>query len=203
VNLRGKQLLLLASASPRRRELLERVGIALCVCPVEVDETVRAGESADAYLERIVEDKRVAARALPEAGTCAALLVADTAVIVDGVILGKPADDDEAEAMLAALAGRAHTVATRFCAAAEEHVHAQTVETRVWFRHLDAATRRAYVRSGEGQDKAGSYAIQGVGAMFVRRIEGSYTNVVGLPLCEVIEALEALGVIAPWPVEAT
>jgi nucleoside triphosphate pyrophosphatase len=122
-------------------------------------------------------------------------------VIDDGDILGKPADADEAEGMIARLAGRTHEVWTRFAIARVEGgdrrevrvAHAETVITRVTFRALTPAKIRAYAESGEGLDKAGAYAVQGLGAGIVARIEGSYTNVVGLPACEVIVALEALG----------
>ncbi len=190
--------LLLASGSPRRRELLARVGVPLEVRPVAVDEAVRPGEAAEAYLSRVVDDKRRAALAVLSATRCRALLVADTAVVCAGEILGKPAGDDDAARMLRRLAGRDHEVSTRF-ALAGAATHAATVTTRVWFRPLDDAHIARYVASGEGRDKAGGYAIQGIGAMLVRRVEGSYSNVVGLPLCEVIEALQALGWIGALP----
>lgn len=183
--------LVLASASPRRRALLERVGVPLVVRPVDVDEAVRPGEGAYAYLERVVADKAAAARRAAPGGL---MLVADTSVIVDGEVLGKPGDDDEARAMVGRLQGREHEVATRF---ALGDAHAETVRTRVWFRPLADPQIRRYVATGEGRDKAGAYGIQGVGAMLVSRIEGSYTNVVGLPLAEVIVALEGLGWTGP------
>ena len=185
--------LVLASASPRRRELLERVGVPLVVRPTDVDEALHSGEDAYAYLERVVADKSAAARrTLPEGW----LLVADTSVIVDGEVLGKPGDDDEARAMVGRLQGREHEVATRFALSGGGE-HAETVRTRVWFRRLNEGQIDRYVATGEGRDKAGAYGIQGVGAMLVSRIDGSYTNVVGLPLAEVIVALEALGWTGP------
>lgn len=185
--------LVLASASPRRRELLERIGVPLVVRPVDVDEAVRPGEGAFAYLERVVADKAGAARAAHPDGV---LLVADTSVIVDGEVLGKPGNDDEARVMIQRLQGREHEVATRFAISAEAEV-SETVRTRVWFRPLNAEQIARYVATGEGGDKAGGYGIQGVGAMLVARIDGSYTNVVGLPLAEVVVALEALGWTGP------
>lgn len=179
--------LILASASPRRRELLARVGLRLAVAPVDVDEAVLVGESPDAYLERVVEEKRVAA-----AGHEEGLLVADTSVIVGDDILGKPADDEEAAEMIRRLAGSWHRVATRFCLDHQGRRHAETVSTQVRFRALDEEEVRAYAATGEGKDKAGAYGIQGIGAMLVERIEGSYTNVVGLPLAEVVVAMRAL-----------
>lgn len=181
--------LVLASASPRRRELLERVGVPLIVRPVDVDETPRPHEEAHAYLERVVADKAAAARSAYPEGL---LLVADTSVIIDGEVLGKPDSDDEARVMMERLQGRGHEVATRF-ALADASTVVQTVRTRVWFRPLNAEQIARYVATGEGSDKAGGYGIQGVGAMLVARVEGSYTNVVGLPLAEVVVALEALG----------
>jgi septum formation protein len=185
---------LLASASPRRRELLERAGVVIVVRAVEVDESARVGEAADDYLLRIVAAKLAAARALGEAAGAAAILVADTAVVLDGRILGKPTDDEDARGMVRALAGRRHRVATRYALARGADEASETVSTEVEFRTLDDGQVARYVATGEGRDKAGAYAIQGIGAMLVRRIDGSYTNVVGLPLCEVIEALERLGV---------
>ena len=163
--------------------------------PVDVDETLRPDEEAHAYLERVVADKAAAARSAHPEGL---LLVADTSVIVDGEVLGKPDSDDAARVMMERLQGRGHEVATRFAIAAARTV-AQTVCTRVWFRPLNAEQIARYVATGEGSDKAGGYGIQGVGAMLVTRVEGSYTNVVGLPLAEVVVALEALGWKGPCP----
>lgn len=206
--------LLLASGSPRRREILTNLGIPTLVTPVNVDESLLGGESADAYLVRIVGAKLAAGskpfgkmdRLVPRGDTlqgvniaaaAGAVLVADTSVIDDGAVLGKPCNDDEAEAMIARLAGRTHEVWTRFAIGAPEApartLHEETVTTRVTFRPLSSDRVRAYVASGEGSDKAGAYAIQGRGAGFVARIEGSYSNVVGLPACEVMVALERLG----------
>lgn len=192
------QPLLLASGSPRRREILAQLGVPIVVRAVNADETVLAGEAARTYLERIVGVKLSAAFDVPEAREVTTVLVADTSVIVDGDILGKPVDADEAAAMIGRLAGRSHEVWTRFAigdAASRAVLHAETVETVVTFRALSAARVRAYAESGEGLDKAGGYAVQGLGAGIVSRIEGSYTNVVGLPACEVAQALERLGLV--------
>jgi septum formation protein len=205
--------LLLASGSPRRREILASLGVPTLVTAVDIDERVYANEVAEAYLVRIVSAKLEAASApfavalnqqkgdtlqgVNIASAAGAVLVADTSVIVDGAILGKPVSPDDAEQMIARLAGRTHEVWTRFAIGAAESpsrvLHAQTVKTAVTFRPLTAARVRAYVASGEGTDKAGAYAIQGRGSGLVSRIEGSYSNVVGLPACEVIVALENLG----------
>ncbi len=193
--------LLLGSGSPRRRELLTQVGLPIVVRPVAVDESVGHGEEADAYLARVVADKgRAAAVALAE-GAYAACLVADTVVLSEGRILGKPSDDRESAAMIRALAGREHVVATRFeLAAADGERVVETVTTRVWFRPLADAQVERYVATGEGRDKAGAYAIQGIGALLVERIEGDYANVVGLPLCAVIRAMETLELIDACPI---
>jgi nucleoside triphosphate pyrophosphatase len=194
--------LVLGSASPRRREILDRLGVAFVVSPARVDESVRPPESADAYLARVARAKLDAVRtALPGGlrASAAALLVADTSVILDGAILGKPADAEEARAMIEALAGRVHEVKTLFLLAPAEGdgapLHAQTVTTRVFFRALVDGEASAYAASGEGMDKAGGYAAQGRAAAFIERIEGSYTNVVGLPACELVVALRALGLV--------
>jgi len=194
-----KSPLLLGSASPRRREILANVGVPIVVRPADVDEATREGESPDAYLERVVAAKLEAVRGAAAGVEAAAILVADTSVIEGGVILGKPASIDEAAHMIARLAGKTHEVHTRFAIGvldAGDALHAETVVTRVTFRPLGAAHVRAYAESGEGMDKAGAYAVQGRGAALVSRIEGSYSNVVGLPACEVVVALERLGLLA-------
>jgi septum formation protein len=208
--------LLLASGSPRRREILHQLRIPhLVAAPSGVDETVREGEHAGAYLERVVRAKLDAAcavfgpteaamgdtlRGVNVAAASAAVLVADTSVIVDGAVLGKPGSLAEAESMIAQLAGRTHEVWTRFAIGAPTNeakfLHAETVVTRVTFRALAPERIRRYAESGEGDDKAGGYAVQGLGAALVSRIEGSYTNVVGLPAAEVVVALENLGLLS-------
>lgn len=201
--------ILLGSGSPRRREILANLRIAFVVHVAPADETIHEGEDPAAYLERVVVAKLQAVAevygpasvAPAEVRATSAVLVADTSVIDDGAILGKPADADEAEVMIARLAGRTHEVWTRFAigrvtGTAVAVVHAETVITRVTFRALTPARIRAYAESGEGLDKAGGYAVQGLGAGIVARVEGSYTNVVGLPACELLVALEGLG-LAP------
>ncbi len=192
--------LLLASASPRRSELLRAAVVPIVVAPVDVDESARPSEEPDAYLERIVGAKLGAARAAP-APPHAAVLVADTIVVVDGRMLAKPVDDDEALEMVLALSGRAHRVSTRYAVApagGADH-REETVTTRVFVRGVGEAWGRRYVATGEGRDKAGAYAIQGIFSAAVTRIEGSYSNVVGLPVAEVIVALEELGLLPDHP----
>lgn len=202
--------LVLGSGSPRRREILGNLRVPFVVHVAPADESTRPGEDAGAYLHRVVRAKLEAvchafAAGAPEVLAAvvrgaSAVLVADTSVIDAGAILGKPASEAEAEAMIARLAGRTHEVWTRFAIGAAESparvLHEETVVTRVTFRPLTPARIRAYAESGEGSDKAGAYAVQGLGAGLVSRIEGSYMNVVGLPACEVLVALESLG-LAP------
>jgi len=179
--------LILASASPRRRELLERVGLALEVRPADVDETPLPGEAPRAYVARVARAK---AQAIARPG--AWVLAADTTVTIDGAILGKAADGPEAAAMLRRLSGRVHEVITGFTLlgdAARDEVVASEVELVA----LDEPTIAAYVASGEWRGKAGAYAIQGIAAAFVRSVRGSVTNVIGLPLVEVLDALRAVG----------
>ena len=186
--------LLLGSASPRRREILGVLGVPHIVAPQEVDETRLQGEPADAYLIRIVALKRDRALTMFDEKKHAGVLVADTSVIVDGDVLGKPGDDvAEGRAMIARLAGREHEVHTRFCLATGQRDISETVVTAVVFRALTEARIARYVDSGEGRDKAGGYAIQGLASGFVSEIRGSYTNVVGLPASNVLAALEQLG----------
>jgi septum formation protein len=194
--------LVLGSASPRRRELVALLGVDFVVRSASADESVLPGEPAPDYVRRVTLAKLQAVRdSLREEplGEVAGILVADTTVVApDGTPLGKPRDDEDARAILEQLAGKTHHVSTHFALASgggdgnRVPVLAQTVTTRVAFRALSAAEIRAYVASGEGRDKAGSYAIQGRAAAFVERIEGSVTNVVGLPLCEVLVAMRAL-----------
>jgi len=193
--------LLLGSASPRRREILATLGLPITVVSVDVDERVLPGEAPAAYLERIVSDK-LGAASLRARGV-GAVLVADTSVILGDRALGKPSDEAEARDMLRSLSGREHEVWTRFALASgadpARAVHAETVRTRVFFRALDDAEIDGYAATGEGLDKAGAYAIQGIGSFAVERIEGSYSNVVGLPACEVVVALRRAGLLGRFP----
>src|SRR5262249_52914030 len=145
------------------------------------------------YLARITDKKLKAVAAKEPARDAGAILVADTTVILEGQILGKPADQEEARSMLRALSGRGHQVSTRFAIASPDEparaIHAETVSSAVFFRPLSEAEIEAYAATGEGLDKAGAYAIQGIGGFAVARVEGSYPNIVGLPVCEVILAL--------------
>jgi septum formation protein len=163
----------------------------------DADESVVPGERCDIYVERVVEAKLEAAAALlPERPECPAVLVADTVVVVDGAILGKPADAAESASMIARLSGRSHDVSTRFAVRDREgRAVRATVTTSVDVVALSAADVARYVATGEGLDKAGAYAIQGGFAFAVRAIRGSYSNVVGLPLAEVVESLRTLALL--------
>lgn len=184
--------LFLASRSPRRAELLHQVGVTFEVVDVEVDESVRAGELPRDYVLRLARAKALAAAAsVPHA---AAVLAADTTVTVDGAIFGKPADAADARRMLERLSGSWHEVLTAVALVHAGACDARVVSTRVQFRELDPAVIAAYWASGEPADKAGGYGIQGLGGGLVRRIEGSYGAVVGLPLCETLELLETAGI---------
>jgi len=196
----------LGSASPRRRAVLEGVGILVRVVSAPVDEDPSADETPAAYLERIVLAKLHAAARASRGVYVSGLLVADTIVLVDGRILGKPSGVEEATRMLSSLSGRSHEVRTRFALGSAANgeppaalLWAETVVTTVWFRALDADEIARYAATGEGLDKAGAYGIQGIGAFAVARIDGSYANVVGLPICEVVVALKHVGLIGPFP----
>jgi septum formation protein len=191
--------LLLASASPRRRELLERVGVSLRVSAPNVDETPYPGEVATDYVRRMAMDKMVTARSTPEATPDLPVLAADTIVILRGEILGKPRDRDDAAAMLQRLAGHRHEVTTAYRIAFGPREIERAVTTTVAFRLLDPRELEAYLACDEWQGKAGAYAVQGVAAAFVSELRGSLTNVVGLPLSEVVADLRALGALPGYP----
>lgn len=185
--------LYLASASPRRRELLAQLKLEVLLLPQQVDETPRAGEAPDDCALRLAADKARAALADPGCRLDLPVLAADTVVVCDGQLLGKPKSLEDAASMLRRLSGRQHQVLTAVAIADSQHLETVCVSTSVSFRQLDDEEVFAYWHSGEPQDKAGAYAIQGLGAMFVSRIEGSYSNVVGLPLYETVQLLTAFG----------
>lgn len=183
-------ILILASASPRRRELLQAAGIPHLVRPVEVDESHQTGEPAAAYVARVAALKaELAASRWPDA----VVLAADTAVAVDATVLGKPRDAAEASRMLRLLSGRAHDVVTGVDVRGPAGARAFVERTRVVLADLSAADLAWYVATGEPMDKAGAYAIQGLASRFVTAIEGSYANVVGLPVAGVVRALREIG----------
>ncbi len=176
----GEGKIVLASQSPRRAELLRAAGFDFDIQPANADETIHEGESPEAYVRRVAHAK--ARAVLPSSGT-RIVIAADTTVVVDGEILGKPADDDDAARMLRALSGREHEVLTAVTLAGSGRPPITGLEmTRVEFAQLSDEEIAWYVASGEPMDKAGAYAVQGLASRFVTRIEGSYSNVVGLPV---------------------
>ncbi|MDH4557597.1 septum formation inhibitor Maf [Pseudomonas sp. BN417] len=186
--------LYLASGSPRRRELLAQIGVPHVTLIASIDENALPGEAASAYVERLAREKALAGLASLEQPYGACVLGADTAVVLDGRILGKPADRADAMATLALLSGREHEVLTAVALADASRCEARVVSSRVRFRAIPPAEREAYWASGEPADKAGSYAIQGLGAVFVSHVQGSYSAVVGLPLLETAEMLAGFGI---------
>lgn len=184
--------LFLASTSPRRRELLAQIGAPFSLLNVNIDESLLPGEVLEAYVQRLAREKAEAGfTALGDPGAC--VLGADTSVVLDERVLGKPADRDEGLAMLAALSGRAHKVLTAVALRSRNACEVRLVTSEVRFRPISDAEAAAYWESGEPCDKAGGYAIQGWGAVFVSQLQGSYSAVVGLPLCETAQLLDAFG----------
>jgi septum formation protein len=196
--------LCLGSASPRRRELLGELKIPLEVLAANVEEGVHDGESSLSYLDRVVYDKLTAVHAkLPPGNRFSAILVADTIVVIDDTILGKPVDVEDAMRLLRQLTGRVHTVYTRYAIQALQQPSAKSIQrtvlSRVTLRAASESEIRRYAQTGEGLDKAGAYAAQGIGGFLIERVDGSYTNVVGLPLCEVVLDLKALDLLPEFP----
>lgn len=198
--------LILASASPRRRELLAGLGLRFDVCPSAVEETLRAGVPALAQARALAFEKarEVAGRVGREPGAPAVVLGADTLVVLDGRPLGKPGSPAEARAMLTWLAGRIHEVVTAVALveAGSGREAAETVVSRVEMRPYGAAEIEAYLATGEPYDKAGAYAVQGEGGRLVARVDGCYTNVVGLPVRATARLLRAFGLPTVEPVTA-
>ena len=184
--------LILASASPRRREHLQRIGLSFEVRPAEVDESWRPGEAPRHYVARVAAAK-LDAIAAPDHW----VLAADTTVTLDGRVLGKAADTDEARAMLQSLCGREHEVLTAFALRGPTGEASEVVTTVVEMIDFSGEMLEQYLVSGEWKGKAGAYAIQGIGAAMVVAVRGSVTNVIGLPLAEVVQALRRLG--GPMP----
>lgn len=198
--------LVLASASPRRCDILGQLGIRFRVIASDVDEGSAGAEPPETYARVTAERKaRAVADRLAGEGAEPFVLGADTIVVIDGAVLGKPSDQADAVRMLRLLQGREHEVITAVhltrIARAPRGAFERTiaVRSRVLFRALDERTVQGYAASGEGSDKAGSYAVQGLGSGLVRAIVGSYSNVVGLPACETLELLIEAGVVGAWP----
>jgi septum formation protein len=186
--------LILASKSPRRRDLLAQAGLVFTVIPSTVHEDRAATTSPKTHVRQLAEAKaREVAQRYPESW----IIGADTEVVINGTVLGKPGNPDEARQMLERLSGRTHRVLTGYCilSARQNRSFSETVETHVQFKSLSEAEIHWYVNTQEPYDKSGGYAVQGMGAVLVKRIEGSYTNVVGLPVCEVVECLMKAGAV--------
>lgn len=192
---------MLASASPRRRALLAEAGVAFEVCPADIDESVHEGEEPEALVERLAREKaRTVARRL--GGTPARLVLgSDTVVVLGEAVLGKPVDAEHAVALLSRLLGRTHRVLTGVAVLGSDGSPelCRAVESRVRMRPASQAEVRAYVATGEPLDKAGAYAVQGEGRRFVEAVEGSESNVIGLPLEATLALLEEAGYENPGP----
>ena len=195
--------LILASSSPRRADLLRAAGYAFETIVAAVDESIRAGESPSVYVRRLAAEKSAAAMDALKAGAMAnppapltsadvVVLGADTTVVVDGEILGKPRDDEEAAGMLRKLSGKRHEVLTGVSLRHGPHEVGRVETTAVYVRPLSEEDLSWYAASGEGRDKAGAYALQGLASRFIPRIDGSYSNVVGLPVACLAELLPSL-----------
>ena len=186
--------IILASKSPRRRHLLEQFGLEFSVIPSMIDENLTPRTSAETYVRRLAEAK---AKDVSKKYSDSWIIGADTIVYIDDTILGKPKSRAEARAMLENLSAKTHQVLTGYCICCKsaDRLFSETIKTDVCFKKLALKEIDWYINSGEPYDKAGAYAIQGIGTFFVRSINGSYTNVVGLPVCEVFEYLIKEGVV--------
>jgi septum formation protein len=183
--------IVLASSSPRRKELLELLGLKPEVVPADLDETVKSGERPEAYVERVAREKAAAVHAKRRG---AVVIAADTTVVLDGTIIAKPESAADAATMLKRLQGRDHMVHTAIAVAYRSDTASGVETTRVWMRPLDDAAIRAYVATGEPLDKAGAYGIQGFGAVIVEKIEGDYFTVMGLGLGRLVALLRKIGI---------
>lgn len=184
-------MLILASASPRRADLLGQLGLRADIHPADLDESVKPGEHSDDYVLRMAQEK---AAAVAEQFPSDVVLAADTAIDLDGRVIGKPCDRQDAAGMLRALSGRSHRVLSAIAVVSADKQYSELVVTDVCFGHLSEDDIGRYLATGEADDKAGSYAIQGRAAQFVQRINGSYSGVVGLPLYETSKALRSVGI---------
>ncbi len=191
--------LVLASTSPRRKELLQQIGVIFTQLNIDINEDVAADESAEQYVLRLAKEKAAAGFELLSATEKVnhVVLAADTTVVCDGLILAKPESMSHSKEILSQLSGREHIVMSAIGFHSQDKTLQKVVTTKVRFRSISDAEIEAYWHSGEPQDKAGSYGIQGLGAVFVESITGSYSNVVGLPLCETAQLLNQFN-IAFW-----
>lgn len=187
-------MIYLASKSPRRQELLQQIGIDFELVAVEIDESPLPGESAESYVKRMAIEKSSHAW---QDHMNKPLLSADTTVVVEGNILGKPTDEADFKNMMKQLSGQTHKVMTAIAVTLDGKTDSKTSISEVSFRHLTEMEIHRYWQSGEPHDKAGGYAVQGLGAIFIEQISGSYSGIMGLPLFETAELLQAFGVTVP------
>jgi septum formation protein len=186
--------IILASASPRRRELLEQIGVRILVQSVDIDESQKPGESAMDYVQRLALEKAQHGFTTIENKEKLPVLGADTIVVVDAAVLGKPANRQHAKEMLQQLSGQKHTVHTSVAIVTEDKAIIDTSSSQVEFKMLEEQEIDLYLATGEADDKAGAYAIQGIAAQFVKNLNGSFSGVMGLPLYEAAELLKQCGV---------
>lgn len=191
--------LVLASASPRRSQLLRQIGVEFVVSAQDINETPHELEAPRDYVQRMADEKAVAALGAPDRRDSDIVIASDTSVVSGTTILGKPASEAEAIEMLLSLSGREHEVMTAVTVINSERKEQQLSVSRVHFRQIEETEARDYWQSGEPKGKAGAYAIQGLGAIFVRWIEGSYSGVMGLPLFETAQLLAAFNVPVARP----
>lgn len=195
-------VLCLASASPRRRELLAQIGVEHIVCPAHIDESLRSGEPPDVYVTRMAAEKAAAVAARPTESRGLPVLAADTSVVIGTRILGKPTSREDGIGMLLSLAGHTHEVLTAVCLMRDGFTFERLSTSEVRFRSIDRREAERYWDTGEPADKAGGYAVQGFGAVFVESLRGSYSGVMGLPLFETAALLGEAGLPA-WGPSAT
>ncbi|HAS49655.1 MAG TPA: hypothetical protein DCS33_10305 [Gammaproteobacteria bacterium] len=197
--------IILASASARRQELLAQIGISFTVRSQDIDESIGSAELAEDYVMRMAMEKAMSALrqlAGSQGGDDTLVLAADTSVVCDADVLGKPSSESDALEMLLRLSGREHRVLSAVMLATKNKQAAQLSESRVTFREISLAEARRYYASGEPEGKAGSYAIQGCGAVFVKQLHGSYSGVMGLPLFETAQLLAEFGVSGQPPIQS-
>ena len=186
--------IILASASPRRRELLEQIGISAIVQAVDIDESKKSDESVIQYVQRLAMEKAESGFSTIKNPQKLPVLGSDTIVEIDGIVLGKPRHRQQAKEMLQQLSAQKHTVHTSVAIVTVENKIIDTSSTEVYFNKLDEQEIDNYVATGEADDKAGSYAIQGLAAQFVKNINGSFSGVMGLPLFETVQLLKQCGI---------
>ena len=185
---------ILASASPRRRELLEQIGVRAIVKSVDIDESRKPGEPVKEYVQRLAMEKAERGFSTIKNSQKLPVVGSDTIVVIDGIVLGKPENRQQAKEMLQQLSGQKHTVLTSVAIVTEDKKVIDTSSSEVLFNKLELQEIEDYVATGETDDKAGSYAIQGLAAQFVKNLNGSFSGVMGLPLFETVQLLKQCGI---------